>query len=108
MLIDIDEIVRQIDVKKLVENGIQSNILQRIDTDGLIDDALEEKELQKFVNRRVIEIIDVFLSSEEGKNCTIEKFKEEISDYDILSDDRVTDRVTNMIIELLKTSLIEK
>jgi hypothetical protein len=106
MQIDINDIVKKIDIKNLIEDYISSEISDYIDIEEMVNEALEEDEtLKDFVNKRVVDIIDLYLSSDEGKACIIEKFKDTISDPDIILDIILEDRMTNIILEFLKRRL---
>ena len=102
--IDLDSIVKDIDVKKLIGENIASKVSEYVDIGNIVDDALEDEKLKELIHKRVTDIIDVYLSTDDGKNCVIEKFKEIISDPDQLIDDRITD----VIVEFLQKSLRER
>ena len=102
MHVDMDGIVKKMDLGKLIEQSIMSSIAEQIDIDEVVDDALEQEKLKELVEKRVTDIIEIFLSSDEGKQYVIEQFKESISCSDMLVDDRITE----IIAEFLKQSLI--
>jgi hypothetical protein len=102
MDIDIDSIVKKMDIKKLIEERIESKIEDYIYVEDIIDSALDDERLKDLIHRRVTDIIDVYLSSDDGKKCVIEKFKEVVADPDIVMDNRVTD----IIVEFLRESLV--
>ncbi len=104
MNIDLDDIVKNVDIEKLIEDDVRSKVVEYLDVECMIDEALEDEKLQTFVRERVKNILDVYLSSEDGKMCIIEQFKEAITNSDVFIDDRITD----IIVELLKKSLIGK
>ena len=104
MKIDTEDIVKNIDMEKLVKEGVSEKILECIDTNDMVESALEDEKLIEFINKRVKDIIDVYLSTEDGKNCVIEMFKERVVEEDILIDDRITD----IVAEFLKKSLSER
>ena len=102
--IDLDNIVKELDLKKLIGENIASKVSDYVDIGNIVDDALEDEKLKEIIHKRVTDIVDDFLSTDDGKNCVIEKFKEIISDPDTLIDDRITD----IIIEFLKKNLVER
>lgn len=102
--IDTDKIVRDMDIKKLVEKGITSEIEVSPKIDDIVDEILEKEEMKNFIGKRTIEIIEEYLSSDEGKESIIEKFESGIDEYNILTDDKVVDLLT----EFLKKSLMGK
>lgn len=104
MNVDIDDIVKKMDVETLIQEGIKSKIIEYIDNEDIIGEELEDKKLLEFVNKRVRDIIDTYLSTEEGKNCVIQLFKERIIEEDVLMDDRIID----IFAEFLKKSLSER
>lgn len=104
MNIDVNSIVKNMDVEKLIEEGIKSKILECIDSEDIVGSTFEDEKLIEFVNKRVKNIIDEYLSTEDGKNCIIEMFKERVVEEDVLIDDRITD----IVAEFLKKSLSEK
>lgn len=104
MNIDINSIVKKIDVEKLIQENIGSKILESIDNADMVGSALEDEKLIEFVNKRVKSIIDEYLSTEDGKNCIIELFKERVIEEDVLIDDRIID----IVAEFLKKSLSER
>ena len=104
MNIDIDSIVKKIDIEKLIEEDIKSRISECIDIGDIIDTILQDEKLEDFIHKRVVNIVDEYLLSDDGKKCIIEKFKETIDDADILCDDRITDAIA----EFLKKSLMKR
>ena len=102
--IDINRIVEEIDVNKLVEETIKSNVTENVDFENIIDNLLDNKEVQESINRKIINIINEYISSEEGKQYIIDTFKDKISDSDILTDDVIVD----MVVQFLKKTLIER
>ncbi len=102
--IDIDEIVEKMDVKKLVEEDIMSTILDYTKFEDVIDEMLENEETKKILNVKIMGILEEYLSSEEGKRYIIEKFGEHVYDSDLLTDDKVTE----LLVEFLKRSLIKR
>ncbi len=104
MNIDLDDIVKKMDIEKLIEDDVRSKVVEYLDVECMIDEALEDEKLQALIHERVKNILDVYLSSENGKTCVIEKFEEAITNSDVFIDDRITD----IIVELLRKSLIGK
>lgn len=102
--IDTDKIVKEIDIKKLVEKGITSEIEVSPKIDDIVDNILEKEEMKNFIEKRTIEIIEEYLSSDEGKESIIEQLESSIDEYNIMSDDRVVE----LIIEFLKKNLMSK
>lgn len=102
--IDLDSIVKEMDVQKLIGENIASKVSEYIDIGNIVDDALDDEKLKELIHKKVTEIIDDYLLTDDGKNCVIEKFTETISDPDVLIDDRIID----IIVEFLKKSLMER
>lgn len=102
--IDTDKIVEKMDIKKLVEKEIMSNITVSSEIDDIFDEILKKEETKNFIRKRTLEIIEEHLSSDEGKKSIIEKFEEGIDEYNILTDDKVIDLLT----EFLKKKLMGK
>lgn len=104
MNIDIDNIVKKMDIEKLIKESIESRIVDCIDVENIVDNALEDEKLRDAVNQKVADIIEDHLSSDEGKKYVIEKFKEIISDPDVLMDSRIS----NIIIDFMSKALTER
>ena len=102
--IDINRIVEEIDVTKLVEEAIKQNVADTVDFENIIDNILGNKEIKESINRKIINIINEYISSEEGKQIIIDTFKDKISDSDILTDDVIIE----LVAQFLKKTLIEK
>ena len=99
--INTDSIIRNLDIEKLVLEAITAKILEYMDNEDMVGRALEDEKLMEFVNKRVKDIIDTFLSTEDGKNCVIQLFKERVVEEDVLIDDQITE----IVAEFLKRSL---
>lgn len=99
--IDIKEIVQKIDVNKLIEEKIISDISEAIDTENIVDETLDDEDVKNHINKKVINIINNYLDSEEGKTRIIDTFNDAITSSDILTDDKITD----IMAEFLKKKL---
>ncbi len=97
--VDIKDIVENIDVSQVVEEKIKSDIIEKIDE--VTDDVLDNEEVINNINKKAVEIINEYISSEEGKDYIIEAFKNTISNSDILA----SDDITELIAEFLKKKL---
>ena len=104
MNIDVDNIVKKMDIEKLIKESIESRIVNCIDVESIVDNVLEDEKLRDVINKKVADIIEDYLSSDDGKKCVIEKFKEIISDPDILMDSRVS----SIIIDFMAKTLTER
>jgi hypothetical protein len=104
MNIDVDNIVRKMDIEKLIKESIESRIVNCIDVESIVDDVLEDEKLRGSIDIKVADIIENYLSSDDGKKCVIEKFKEIISDPDVLLDSRVS----NIIVDFMAKVLTER
>jgi uncharacterized membrane protein YheB (UPF0754 family) len=104
MNIDVNSIVKKMDIEKLIKENIESRIINCIDVESIVDNALEDEKLRDSIDRKVADIIEDYLSSDDGKKCVIEKFKEIISDPDVLLDSRVS----NIIIDFMAKALTER
>ncbi len=99
--IDIKEIVQKIDINKLIEEKIMSDVSDSIDVDNIVDETLNDEEVKNHVNKKVINIINNYIDSEEGKNRIIDAFNDAITSSDILNDDKVIE----LVAEFLKKKL---
>lgn len=104
MHVDMDGIVKKMDIGKLIEQNIMSSIAEQIDIEDVVGDALEDEKLKDLVEKRVTDIVSIYLSSDDGKQYVIEQFKETMSNSDMLVDDRVVD----IVVEFLKKKLEEE
>lgn len=100
--IDVKEIVQKIDINKLIEEKIMSDISDTIDIENIVNEALDDEEVKNHLNKKVINIIDNYIDSEEGKDRIIEEFNSAISDADILDDDKIIE----LVAEFLKRKLM--
>jgi hypothetical protein len=95
--IDIKEIVQKIDVNKLIEEKIISDVSDIIDIENIVDETLDDKDVKSHLNKKVVNIIDNYIDSEEGKNRIIEAFNDTITNSNILNDDRVIELITEFL-----------
>ena len=102
--ININEIVQKIDINKLIEEKIISDISEAIDIENIVDVALDNKEVKSHMNKKVINIIDDYISSEEGRNRIIDVFNDSIANVD-MADILADDRVIELLTEFLKKNL---
>jgi len=100
--IDIKELVHKIDVNKLIEEKIISDISGNIDIQNIVDEALGDKDVKSHLNKKVADIIDNYIDSEEGKSKIIDAFNDALNDSDTLNNDKIID----LIAEFLKRKLI--
>lgn len=100
--IDVKEIVQKIDINKLIEEKIMSDISDTIDIENIVNEALDDEEVKNHLNKKVINIIDNYIDSEEGKNRIIEEFSSVITNADILNDDKIIE----LVAEFLKRKLM--
>lgn len=100
--IDLNKIVAEMDINKLVEKRIESEIVDFSKLEEIIDDMLQEEKMRDIINKKIFDIIQEYLSSDEGKKNIIDKFEQAIDDCDILNDDRIIDLTE----EFLKKSLV--
>lgn len=101
--IDTNKIVEKIDVNKLVEDTIISNIIKSVNFDDIVENLFKDEETRECIDGKVLEIIDEYMNSEEGKAYIIAEFKDELSNSDILTDDSIVD----VMAQFLRKSLIE-
>jgi hypothetical protein len=104
MNIDIDNIAKKMDIEKLIKENIESRIVNCIDVESIVDNVLDDEKLRESIDIKVADIIEDYLSSDDGKKCVIEKFKEIIADPDVLLDSRVS----NIIIDFMTKVLTER
>lgn len=100
--IDVKEIVQKIDVNKLIEEKITSDISDTIDIQNVVDDALKDKDVRSHLNKKVADIIDSYIDSEEGKSRIIDAFSDVLNDSDTLNHDKIIE----LIAEFLKRKLM--
>ena len=101
--IDINKIAESIDIKKLVEDVIKSDIVDNIDFDKIIDDLLENEDVKNHINIKIIDIIDEYMSSDEGKKSITDVFNDVLANSDILTDEKIIDSIAEFLKEKLKT-----
>ena len=99
--IDIKEIVQKIDINKLIEEKIISDVSEAIDVGNIVDEVLDDEDVKNHLNKKIINIIDNYIDSEEGKSRIIDAFNDAITSSDILNDDKVIE----LVAEFLKKKL---
>ncbi len=99
--IDVKEIVQKIDINKLVEEKIVSDVSEAIDVENIVDEILDDKEVKHQLNKKVINIIGNYVDSEEGKSRITDVFIDAITNADILNDDKIIE----LVAEFLKRKL---
>ena len=99
--IDVNKIAEGIDVSKLVKERIVSDIENNSRFEDVVGELLENEEVKNKIERKIVDIIDEFLSSDEGKEYIIKEFKSEIDYSDVLSGSKVEE----LIVSILKRSL---
>lgn len=99
--IDIREIVQKIDVNKLIEEKIISDVSETIDVEKIVDETLDDEEVKNHLNKKVINIINNYIDSEEGKTSIIDAFNNVITSSDMLTDDKIIE----LVAEFLKKKL---
>lgn len=102
MEINIDEIVKNIDVQKLIEEKITDDVLENMEDYDLIEGSMDNNELRSFVTKRVTKIIGEYLDTTEGKTCVIDIFKERITSEDIILDDEIIKIISKFLRKNLK------
>lgn len=95
--ININEIVQKIDVNKLIEEKIMSDVSDAVDIENIVSEALDNEEVKSSVNKIVANIINNYMGSEEGKNHIIDAFNDAITTADILNDERVIEIMAEFI-----------
>jgi hypothetical protein len=100
--IDIKEIVQKIDINKLIEEKIMSDISDTIDIENIVNQTLDDEEVTNQLNKKVINIISNYMDSEEGKNHIIDEFNSIIANADILNEDKIIE----LVAEFLKRKLM--
>ncbi len=99
--IDIRDIVQKIDVNKLIEEKIISDVSEAIDVENIVDETLDDEEVKNHLNKKVINIINDYIDSEEGKTSIIDAFNNVITSSDMLTDDKIIE----LVAEFLKKKL---
>ena len=99
--IDIKDVVQKIDVNKLIEEKIISDVSQVIDIENIVDETLDDEEVKNHLKKKVINIINSYLDSEEGKTRIIDAFNDVVTSSDILIDDKIIE----LVAEFLKQKL---
>lgn len=101
--IDIKELVQKIDINKLIEEKIISDISDNIDIQNIVDEVLDDKGVKSHLNKKVADIIDNYIDSEEGKNKIIYAFNDEITNLDCILG---SESIIEIIAEFLKRKLM--
>ncbi len=101
--IDIKEIVQKIDIDKLVEEKIMSDVSNAIDVENIVDDVLDDEEVKNHLNKKIIKIINDYIDSEDGKGRIIDAFNDVISNSDIMNDDRIIESIAEFLKRKLTT-----
>lgn len=102
--IDINKIVEEIDVNKLVEENIMSGIVDTIDFNNIVDEMFEDEEMKNNINKKVLDIISEYMSSDEGKEYITETFKDVLANSEILTDEKVVALIVAVLKKNLKLS----
>ncbi len=104
--IDINKIFEEIDVNKLIEENIMSGIVETIDFNNIVDEMLEDEETKNNINKKVLDIISEYMSSDEGKEYITETFKDVLANSEILTDEKVVALIVAILKKNLKISSI--
>lgn len=102
--IDIDKIVGEMNIKELIEKRVESEIVDSSKLEDAVNGILEDEDMKHIIHKKIFNIIEEYLSSNEGKNNIIKKFEQAIDDYDILTDDRIIE----LLAEFFKKALAGK
>lgn len=102
--IDLDEIVKKMNINKTVEENIISNITDIINFECIAADLINDNDVKKNIDKKILAIIEEYILSDEGKRYIIDIFKDKIDDSDILTDDAVI----NLVAEFLKKTLTDR
>lgn len=101
--ININELIQKIDVNKLIEEKIMSDVSDAIDIENIVGEALDNEEVKSHVNTIVTNIINDYMDSENGKNRIVDAFNDAITTADILNDERVIEIMAEFIKRKLTT-----
>lgn len=104
MKIDVSSIVEQIDIKTMIEEILRIKISEDARMETIVDNIFGDGKMEDLLRTQVLNTINEYLSSEDGKNYIIGKFKDVIDDIDLSYDDNIS----SIISEFLKKSLFEK
>lgn len=99
--IDVDKMIKEIDIDGLVKNRVMTEIEDSSDLEDIIDGIFEDEDTKSVMRKKIFAIIDEYLYSEDGRKSIIEKFEDAIDEYDVLNNDRITD----VIVEFFKRNL---
>ena len=99
--IDIKDVVQKIDVNKLIEEKIISDVSDAVDIENIVDETLDDEEVKNHLKKKVINIINNYIDSEEGKTRIIDAFNDVVTSSDILVDDKIIE----LVAEFLKKKL---
>lgn len=99
--IDVDKIVKKIDANEIVEERIMSEIAESSKLEEIIDEVFENEDIKDVINKKVMDTIEKYISSDEGKEYIVGKFNEAIDNSDIWTDDKIIE----IVAEFLKNSL---
>lgn len=101
--IDIDKIIDNMDINDIVREHIISKITESSKLEDIVDNILTNNDVRNFIDKKIVNIIQEYMHSEDGKRYIVEKFNEEIDNSDIWTDDKIIE----LIAEFLKSCLIK-
>lgn len=98
--IDTNKVVENA-ISRLIEEDVLKNVVEDSRIEDIVDDIFSREEMKKQIGDKVVEIINTYFSSDEGREYVIDAVKSEIDNSDLLTDDKITE----LVIEFLKKKL---
>ncbi len=99
--IDTEKIVEGIDFEEVIKD----RLAETSSINNIIDELLDDDKTLKIINRKICKIINEYISSDDGKEMIIEKFKENIENYDLMDDEDIRDSLMSIIKDRLRDLL---
>lgn len=94
--IDTNKVVENA-ISRLIEEDVLKNVVEDSRIEDIVDDIFSREEIKKQIGDKVVEIINTYFSSDEGREYVIDAVKSEIDNSDLLTDDKITELVTEFL-----------
>lgn len=94
--IDTNKVVENA-ISRLIEEDVLKNVVEDSRIEDIVDDIFSREEMKKQIGDKVVEIINTYFSSDEGREYVIDAVKSEIDNSDLLTDDKITELVTEFL-----------
>lgn len=94
--IDTNKVVENA-ISRLIEEDVLKNVVEDSRIEDIVDDIFSREEIKKQIGDKVVEIINTYFSSDEGREYVIDAVKSEIDNSDLLTGDKITELVTEFL-----------